>query len=271
MSSPLGIIGIGLMGQALAECLRGAGFEVIGWDRDPARSLDAGSAEEVITRCQRVLVSLPDSLVVQEVLRPLPFRAGQIILDTTTGHPEHAASLGAELAEKGVSYLDATISGSSAQVLKKEVSVMTGGDEEAFRQCADIFAAFATHTLHTGPCGSGSQMKLVTNLVLGLNRAALAEGLAFAADLGLDPALTLKALTGSMAYSRIMDTKGTKMTQRDFTPQARLSQHLKDVRLMLSTSSKPLPLSEAHRQLLEKAEALGCGDLDNSAILRAYD
>ena len=76
-------------------------------------------------------------------------------------------------------------------------------------------------------------MKLVTNLVLGLNRAALAEGLAFAESLGLDPALSLGVMRGSAAYSRIMDTKGERMIHRDFAPEARLSQHLKDVRLIV--------------------------------------
>ena len=112
-------------------------------------------------------------------------------------------------------------------------------------------------------------MKLVTNLVLGLNRAALAEGLVLAEQLDLDGLQTLDVLRRSMAYSRIMDTKGEKMIAREFAPQARLSQHLKDVRLMLAASAIPLPLSEAHRALLEKAEALGYGDSDNSAIIEA--
>ena len=112
-------------------------------------------------------------------------------------------------------------------------------------------------------------MKLVTNLVLGLNRAALAEGLVFAQQLDLDLTQALDVMRRSMAYSRIMDTKGEKMITQDFTPQAKLSQHLKDVRLMLAASSIPLPLSETHRQLLEKAEALGFGDADNSAVIKA--
>jgi 3-hydroxyisobutyrate dehydrogenase-like beta-hydroxyacid dehydrogenase len=80
---------------------------------------------------------------------------------------------------------------------------------------------------------------------------------------------TLDVMRRSMAYSRIMDTKGEKMITQDFTPQAKLSQHLKDVRLMLAASSIPLPLSETHRQLLEKAESLGFGDADNSAVIKA--
>ena len=111
----------------------------------------------------------------------------------------------------------------------------------------------------------------VTNLVLGLNRAALAEGLAFAGALGLEGSATLDVMRHSMAYSRIMDTKGEKMVRRDFAPQAKLAQHLKDVRLMLEATDLALPLTGAHRALLEKAVALGCGELDNSAIIRAYE
>ncbi len=267
----IGIIGMGLMGQAFAERLRGAGFSVAGWDRDATRCADATSADDVLARCDRVLVSLPDSYVVRDVLRAASVRDGQIILDTSTGDPDHGVALGAELAKHGALYLDATISGSSAQVLKGEVTVMAGGDEQAFQKCADIFAAFARDAVRAGECGSGAKMKLVTNLVLGLNRAALAEGLTLASRLDLDLNLALDILMRGMGYSRIMDTKGEKMIARDFTPQAKLSQHLKDVRLMLAATDKPLPLSETHRDLLEKAEALGCGQLDNSAIIRAYD
>ena len=111
-------------------------------------------------------------------------------------------------------------------------------------------------------------MKLVSNLVLGLNRAALAEALVYAVGIGVDPASALEVLRGSMAYSRVMDVKGQKMLDEDFTVQARLSQHLKDVRLILA-SGVTLPLSETHRQLLEQAETIGLGEVDNSAIIKA--
>ena len=116
-------------------------------------------------------------------------------------------------------------------------------------------------------------MKLVSNLVLGLNRAALAEGLVFAQALGLDAEAALEVLLNSMAYSRTMDTKGRKMIAGDFRTQARLSQHLKDVRLILAAAAEAgqvLPLSETHRRLLETAEAAGFGDADNSAVVRAF-
>jgi 3-hydroxyisobutyrate dehydrogenase-like beta-hydroxyacid dehydrogenase len=114
----------------------------------------------------------------------------------------------------------------------------------------------------------------VTNLVLGLNRAALAEGLWFARSLGLDLHQVLQVLRESMAYSRIMDSKGGKMVHANFEPQAKLSQHLKDVRLILRAAAKAgtqLPLSRVHRELLEAAEAAGYGAMDNSAVIRAFD
>lgn len=265
----IGIIGMGLMGGALMKMLNAAGFRVRGWDRDASRCVNARTAADVFDHCDRAFLCLPNSDVSGAVLRDAALRAGQIIIDTGTGDPLETAALGAELAGRGVHYLDATISGSSAQVLRRDVLVMAGGDAEVFDRCRDLFGAFARESARVGPAGSGARMKLVTNLVLGLNRAALAEGLAFAGQLGLDPAQTLDIMRRSMAYSRIMDTKGEKMVAHDFTPQAKLAQHLKDVRLMLAATPLHLPLSETHCRLLEKAVALGYGELDNSAIIRA--
>jgi 3-hydroxyisobutyrate dehydrogenase-like beta-hydroxyacid dehydrogenase len=198
------------------------------------------------------------------VLKP-----GLIVIDASTGSPHEVAALGAELSVQGVHYLDATISGSSAQLLKQDVLVMVGGESAVFERCRSLLSHFARDMIHVGPWGSGAKMKLVTNLVLGLNRAALAEGLVLAQQLDLNLTNALDVLRRSMAYSRIMDTKGEKMVARDYAPQAKLSQHLKDVRLMLAASQIPLPLTETHRALLEKAEALGWGDADNSAIIEA--
>jgi 3-hydroxyisobutyrate dehydrogenase-like beta-hydroxyacid dehydrogenase len=260
-----GIIGMGLMGSALMK-RTGA---VCGWDIDPGRCVNALSADDIFERCDIVFLCLPNSGIARGVLSAARLRPGQILIDTTTGDPREMAALGAEAASRGVSYLDATISGSSAQLLQGDVLVMVGGEAAVFDQCRDVFDAFAREAVHVGPCGSGAKMKLVTNLVLGLNRAALAEGLALASELDLQPEQTLDILRRSMAYSRIMDTKGAKMITQDFTPQAKLSQHLKDVRLMLAATTLKLPLSETHRELLEKAVALGFGEADNSAIIKA--
>ncbi len=266
----IGLIGVGLMGSAVAQRLGVAGFTVLGWDRDATRCQGAATAHEVFTQCRRILISLPTYDVVNEVLHLASLRQGQILIDTSTGDPAQAEALGRDLAAKGVAYLDATVSGSSEQVTRGEVLVMAGGDGGALNDCKHLLATFAKDILHTGPCGSGAKMKLVTNLVLGLNRAALAEGLCLARHLDVEPAKALEVLRASAARSAVMDAKGRKMVEGDFAPQARLAQHHKDVRLMLATGAD-LPLTQTHDVLLSKAEALGFAEADNSAIIRAFD
>lgn len=278
----VGLIGLGLMGSALADRLLGAGQRVIGWDIEAERRAAlrerggdvARDAQEVFSSCGRVLLSLPSHREVDDVVRAAgaALSRGLTIIDTTTGDPASSEELASTLSEQGIIYLDATISGSSAQVRAGSVTLMVGGDAASFAECSDLFASIGSRTFHTGPAGTGAKMKLVTNLVLGLNRAALAEGLVFAESIGLDLNLSLAVMRGSPAYSRIMDTKGERMVRGDFTPDARLSQHLKDVRLIVGIGRQaglPMPMSAAHRAVLEDAEAAGYGELDNSAIIKA--
>jgi 3-hydroxyisobutyrate dehydrogenase-like beta-hydroxyacid dehydrogenase len=133
---------------------------------------------------------------------------------------------------------------------------------------------FAGRIFYMGACGAGARMKLVANLALGLHRAVLAETLAFARASDISPEDALEVLKAGAAYSRVMDDKGKKMLDHDFTVEARLSQHLKDVRLILAAANAKkakTPLSQVHRQLLERLEAAGYGDVDNSAIVMAYE
>jgi 3-hydroxyisobutyrate dehydrogenase-like beta-hydroxyacid dehydrogenase len=280
-SDPIGLIGLGLVGSELAQRLTAGGRSVIGYDINPERLAEfvqlggaaAGNAADVFSSCKRVLVSLPSHREVSSIcaLHAASFCPGATIIDTTTGDPASSEAIAASLQAQGITYLDATISGSSKQVRDGSAVMMVGGDAAGFAACQDLFDLLADATFHTGPSGSGAKMKLVTNLVLGLNRAALAEGLAFAEGLSLDLALVLKIMRRSPAYSRAMDVKGDKMIQKDFSPEARLSQHLKDVRLIVEAgiaSGLPMSLSLAHRAILEHAEAEGHGELDNSAVIR---
>jgi 3-hydroxyisobutyrate dehydrogenase-like beta-hydroxyacid dehydrogenase len=279
----IGIIGLGLMGTAFTERLLEHGSQVFVWNRtkekaDPLLVLGAHWSDNPLADCERVIISLYTSDIVSSVVQLMlaglqtgqqtENLRGKILIDTTTGNPEQSAAMYARLATLGIQYLDAPVSGSSEQTRRGEATVMVGGERAAFEACGDLWPVLGAKVYHTGACGSAAKMKLVSNLVLGLNRAALAEALVYARGIGVDPAAALEVLRGSMAYSRVMDVKGQKMLNEDFTVQARLSQHLKDVRLILD-SGVTLPLSETHRQLLEQAEAMGLGEKDNCAIIKA--
>ena len=276
----VGVVGLGLMGGALADRLRTA-HHVVGFDlrpecRDKLKPGEiAPSARAVFTTARVVVLSLPDSAAVAAVLAAAAdLLTGATVVDTTTGDPDASAEAGARLAAAGAEYLDATLTGSSREAAAGELVVTAGGRLEAFRASEDLFRLFARRWFHVGPWGSGARAKLAVNLVLGLNRAALAEGLGFARRCGLDPAALLDVLRSGAAYSRVMDTKGPKMLAGDFAPEARLAQHLKDVRLVLAQGEQAgarLPLSTVHAALLAELAAGGFGDLDNCSVIRAFD
>jgi 3-hydroxyisobutyrate dehydrogenase-like beta-hydroxyacid dehydrogenase len=274
---------MGLLGGALAARFLGGGLRVVGFDVNVEcrrRLADAGgepaaSTPAVVAAVDVVVFSLPDSDAVETVVNEAGDRLrGRLVIDTTTGDPNRTAALGRRLADAGVRYVDATVLGSSARARAGEVVVISGGEADDVREAEEFIRLFAAEWFHVGAWGSGARMKLVANLVLGLNRAVLAEGLAFARRCGLDPGLALRVLRGGAAYSRVMDEKGRKMVEADFGPEARLSQHLKDVRLILAAGRKAgavLPLSELHERLLAGLERAGYGGSDNSAVIRAFD
>ena len=267
----VGIIGLGLLGSAIYDRLAAAGYEIAGYDIDPAKTR-AKSAEKAARGANVVLLSLPHSEAVASVIEAIEpaLAAGKLVIDTTTGDPDQAVAFGKRLATRGVGFIDAAIAGSSQQLRRGEVNVLAGGSDEALEMALPLFKTFSRSVFHMGPCGSGARMKLVSNLVLGLNRAVLAEGLAFAEFLGVDASLALEVLKAGTTSSRVMDNKGPKMIARDYAPEARLSQHLKDVRLMLQAAGQSLPLSARHAELLARAEELGLGALDNSAIVEVF-
>lgn len=278
----IGLVGLGLLGTALAERLISRGWSVSGFDVDPERRDALSNSGGValaglpdVAAFDVILLSLPTSPVVAEVVSSIKgeLRAGQTIVDTTTGNPADVESVAEVLGEIDVDYLDATVGGSSQQAREGDAIIMCGGADFAFTRSRSLFDDLAVKTFHLGPAGSGSRMKLAVNLVLGLNRAALAEGLAFAEAIGLDPAATLEVLKAGPAASAVMATKGQKMLDREFEPQARLAQHLKDVRVILETGSAAgaqMPMSGVHRTVLEQLVEAGLGDRDNSAVIEAF-
>jgi 3-hydroxyisobutyrate dehydrogenase-like beta-hydroxyacid dehydrogenase len=279
----VGIIGLGLVGSALVEVLHRHGRQVVGYDICPekTRSLSrygmvpADSTLAVAKKCRCMMLSLPDAGISRTVLTEMQasLRPGDLIIDTTTGDPQAMAALCAILADQQVDYLEATIGGSSEQLRHGQVVIMVGGEAQAFARVEPLLQLLTSDVFYMGESGQGAQAKLIFNLALGLHRAVLAEALNLGERAGMDLNVLLQLLRAGGAYSRVMDTKGPKMVSGEYSPVARLRQHLKDVRLMQEFADRvgaPLPLTDVHRELLQAAEEGGMGEWDNAAIFELY-
>jgi 3-hydroxyisobutyrate dehydrogenase-like beta-hydroxyacid dehydrogenase len=286
----IGLIGLGLVGQALVQRLLAAGFTVHGFDlREEARAalnVLGGTAVESVAAigasCPCVLLAVFDTKDVLTVLGELgslrepSLRADhcvRTVIDCSTGNPEELQALAARLRERGIAFIEGPLSGSSQQIAAGEATQLLGGEAEAIARNAQVFDAIARQRVHVGAAGMAAKAKLATNLVLGLNRAVLAEGMAFAESLGIEPDTFLALVLATPARSVAAEVKGPLMASGRFEPQSRIRQHLKDVGLMLAAAhatGQPLPLSELHARLMRDAVAAGDGDLDNAAIIRQW-
>ena len=276
--TPVGLVGIGLMGEVCARRLMAAGFSVIGFDIDAAKNKRlediggrAGALAEIAEQCDPIVLAVFTTDQVEEVVERalLPAAAGKIVLCTSTCDPDRIAALAARVGDR-LRFLETPVSGTSEQVRRGEGVGLIGGDAAVAEAAAGVLDALFPARFHIGKAGDGGRAKLAINLILGLNRMALAEGLVFAERLGLDPAAFLKVARASAASSQVMDTKGPKMVRGDYAPEGYVRQHLKDVHLMLDQARRvgqTLPLLEVHAQALEACMRHGGGDADNSIII----
>jgi 3-hydroxyisobutyrate dehydrogenase-like beta-hydroxyacid dehydrogenase len=281
---PVSIIGLGLMGEVYATRLIAAGIPVRGFDIDPARrarleriggiSVDS-IADAVATPSRCILLAVfstdqVEDVVDRHVLPASDLTSNAILVCTTTADPDRIAELAARVTDRGIHFLDVPVSGTSDQVRRGDGVALIGGDPAIAEELADIFDALFARRFHVGNVGDGGRAKLAVNLILGLNRLALAEGLVFAEKLGLDPDAFLNVAKGSASYSQVMDTKGSKMLRGDFTPEGRVKQTLKDCHLMLdqaASAGQTLSMLEVHAGVLEACVRAGEAELDNSAII----
>jgi len=283
---PVGVIGIGLMGEVFACRLVSAGFSVVGFDIDPAKTArltefgaqPAGSIADVARAANPIVLAVFNTDQVEEVVEQhiVPTSGkhgrepGKIVMCTSTCDPDRVAALAGRATQQGLRFLETPVSGTSEQVRQGDGVGLIGGDKTIAAEVDDVLQAMFPKRLHVGAAGDGGRTKLAVNLILGLNRLALAEGLVFATRLGLEPHAFLKVAQASAAYSQVMDTKGRKMIESDFRAQGRARQHLKDVHLMLDQAKKvgqPLPLLEVHCDVLEACVRAGESELDNSVIV----
>jgi 2-hydroxy-3-oxopropionate reductase len=278
MTTPVGLIGLGLMGEVYARRLIAAGFSVTGFDVDAAKNErlvqiggGAGSLAGIARDCDPIVVAVFSTDQVEDVVERalLPAAAGKIVICTSTCDPDRVAALGARVADQ-LRFLEVPVSGTSEQVRRGDGVGLIGGDAGLADEVSPVLAALFPQRHHIGKIGDGGRAKLAINLILGLNRLALAEGLVFADRLGLDPAAFLKLARVSAAASQVMDTKGPKMVAKEFAPEGRVRQTLKDTQLMLDQARKrgqELPLLRVHADVLEACRRHGEGEQDNSIVI----
>jgi 3-hydroxyisobutyrate dehydrogenase-like beta-hydroxyacid dehydrogenase len=276
--TPVGVIGVGLMGEVYARRLVAAGFTVIGFDVDPAKiarlanlGAQAGTLSDIAHKCEPIVVAVFNTEQVEDVVERalIPAAAGKIVLVTSTCDPDRIAALGERVGDK-LRFLETPVSGTSEQVRQGDGVGLIGGDQKIAADAAPVLDALFAKSFHIGKIGDGGRAKLAVNLILGLNRLALAEGLVFAARLGLDPAAFLDVARRSAAASQVMDTKGPKMIGGDFAPEGRVRQTLKDTQLMLDQARKAgqqLPLLQIHADVLQACVRHGDSERDNSIVI----
>jgi 3-hydroxyisobutyrate dehydrogenase-like beta-hydroxyacid dehydrogenase len=286
----VGVIGAGLMGTAVAQRLIGAGFEVLAYDvdadkRDAIARVGAKpetSASAVIAGCEFNVVCVFNTDQVEQVIAApgngldaisQGGTAARIFLVTSTCDPDRLAALAPRVASQGAQVLEVPISGTSRQVAQGDGVGLIGGDPAVMEKAAPVLDAICPRRYFIGAIGNGSRAKLAVNLILGLNRAALAEGLVFATRLGLDAVAFLNVARASAAYSQVMDVKGDLMAQRAYrNPQSRVDQSLKDFSLMLEQArakGQALPFAAVYARMLEDCVAHGEAEWDNAAIAEA--
>src|SRR5476651_101993 len=281
--APVAIIGLGLMGEVYAQRLLDAGFVVSGFDIDAARRARlkeiGGIPAETIAKLAKpascIIVAVFSTAQVEDVIEnhllpALGDGSNKIVLVMSTIDPDQVAALAARVISRGIRYLDVPVSGTSDQVRRGDGVALIGGDKAIAEEVAPVFDALFARRFHVGKIGDGGRAKLAVNLILGLNRLAMAEGLVFAERLGLDPVAFLDVARGSASYSQVMETKGPKMVRRDYSPEGRARQTLKDVHLMLdqaATVGQKLPMLALNAGVLEACVRAGEGDMDNSVII----
>jgi 3-hydroxyisobutyrate dehydrogenase-like beta-hydroxyacid dehydrogenase len=279
---PIGVIGLGLIGTSLAARLLQAGFPVVGFDiaadrRDNLERIGGApcaSAPAVGERCNTIVLAVFNTDQVESIFAAeggANLGAQHLVICTSTCDPDRIQALAGRVANRGIRFLECPLSGNSDQIAKGNGVGLVGGERAVMDSAAPVLNALCKLSFYLGPAGSGGRAKLAVNLVGGLNRAVMAEGLAFAEAMGLELAPFLEVMKGSAVYSRAMDTRGMKMVESDFTPHAWLTQSLKDFKLMHEVAARvgqELPLATQYVQLVESCIAHGEGQLDNSVVMQ---
>jgi 3-hydroxyisobutyrate dehydrogenase-like beta-hydroxyacid dehydrogenase len=282
----LGFIGLGLMGRRIVQRLLTHGYQVIAYDQDRSRvekliesgASPAANLAEITASADVILSSLTDDDAVWHVYGGAKgllshVRQGCVIIEMSTVSPETPRGLHRTAAQRGASYLDVTISGSTPAAEQGTLTLFGGGEEEPFHAAEPIFQTFARKYFHVGLSGSGATMKLAVNLMLGLGMQAIAEAVAFGHKAGLERQRFLEVLSQTAVVPPALVGKLETVSRNDYSPQFPLRLMNKDFRLILEAAAAtwvPLPATAAAFQV-NIAESANETEEDFSAVIRQME
>ncbi len=287
MGEKLGFIGLGKMGLPLSKNLMADGHEISGYDIDPDRrklleeagGYPAESALEVAERSDIVFTMLLKPEHIEEnTIGPKGIahadKKGLILIEMSTMHPTWSAGLAEKLAAQGVDMVDAPVSGTVPHVESRTLAYMVGGKKEVFDRILPVIQPLAKAVDYIGPNGSACAMKLVTNLIVNAGVALLSEGLLLGERSGLSKDLLLKCLSSNAAASHVLDLKGEKIMDRDFTPHASVGIYVKDLGLCVEVAEDrgfEIPMTAAGLEMFRRAERAGWKEDDCARVIEVYE
>jgi 3-hydroxyisobutyrate dehydrogenase len=288
LAEPVGFVGLGIMGSRMAACLVRAGHPVAVYNRTAAKAEAwvaehggrvAATPREAAEGASAVITMVVDGAQVEEVLLGEDGAVGgaapgTLFVDCSTIAPADVRRIGAALAERGLPFVDAPVSGSSPKAETGTLTIMAGGSEEDFARAKPFFDAMGETILHVGPLGHGQTVKVISNAVSATNAATLAQALVVGKATGVDLEALVTVLGASSSASTMVTLKAKPMLAHDYTPLFRLEHMLKDVGICLDESEAagaPFPSAALARELYNAAMGRGLADEDFAAVLEAVE
>ena len=282
MNKNIGFIGIGLMGLPMAKNLIKNGYDLKVYNRtslkvETLKELGAKvckTIKELVTDCDVIITMLTDDFAVDSVMENSEFieniKNGATVIDMSSVKPKTALTHGKNLKLNNINYLDAPVSGGTVGADEASLAIMVGGEKKVFDECFEIFRAMGSPTL-VGPISCGQVSKLANQIIVGVTIGAVAEAVMLCEKAGADPNKIIEALKGGWADSKILQTHGKRMVDKDFIAKGKTSTHLKDMNNILEcakNSNTELPISNLVKEMYKNLVKNGHGEEDHSSIYK---
>lgn len=279
----VGILGLGIMGSAIAPNLIEAGFDVVGYDPLPERikalevagGRGAGSPRDLADAAPIIISLLPSAAALEEAaLGETGLAAGRrdglILIECSTLPIAAKEAVHAPLAARGLAMLDCPLSGTGAQAAKKDLVAFASGEEAAYHTCRAVLDGYCKSALYLGPFGNGSKMKFIANLLVSIHNVAAAEALTMGIKAGLDPQLVYDSVIGGAGSSRMFEVRGPLMVAEAYDEATMKNEvWMKDISIITEFARSlncPTPLFAASAELYSATMAQGRAKQDTAAI-----